>query len=1294
MSAENQERDEDSSWVNAIAGELLVDFRVLVGAHVAAPHRTMAHLMQSKDDLATMFDVSPYRCERLYYVLHHEEASRKPHDYLTPWELLSVLKQLGLLNLDGFGVGSGGRDHGGKRLQCPDGRLPFAASVARGKFYHWCNLRRRKRALVVGGAGAGEVSSGIDDKDSGNFDFPRGGEAGEDEAGVPPLPIALPAAGIFPACELLRADADRFFAEDGSGRGAAALRSLVSPLTKLIGAPAPAQKQLRRGAQEAEQDQAGEDGELFHDADEDADAEAVVGVADKEADPYAEFSAAAREKGLSPVQDPLQRIVDFYWGYAVADRELMVKAYCIWQAFVEPFLSNQERLLIMLPQKKVGDVLCGIFMQGLLLATERQLLNQRLFLEDRSVLPSVREFFDSRPPQTQTPKTRKAPHGSFRVFDYTNEQICETRVTPSHPSSLAPVVYQNGRSRRDRHMHLRKYLQQCNEQDYLLGRAPAFGDVGALKSSFSPAAATSSASSTTGGDRVSASSGLSQTQEMEALQNQIILHNEARPNRWICFETGKRYKGSRTLLQLGLKYRIHPLAMEDALKLLEEHPTGRINKYTSELTDLTRRRDEDRVLTSVPVLVESSSQELMSGKRCDGEHWYLSVPLFRLNHAARHRVHSAVRELEQLVGNSHDDPLEGTRTSMRHRSGQGKARKRRHGFAGKSTSVASTGKAVLKRAASFIPIPERIARSLSFLTRSAKKEGGGDGGEVSQTSGEDVGDDHESGAHETPQQDFSQEGTRGPYSYSSQTQHDEPSKTSSAQTPAADSGLLPNLGICIEAARIGIIVNTKPGCDLVLSISTPWRATRANMADESVEELELAAKKKLDRLLLKKEMAEKAARERESKGKGKIKKAEEASTSSNGGAVGQNALFTEDEEREIVRDLTLDLMSDASSQESDMEELFTPEEVQALTSERFSGEGGAEGERASGAEMLRESAAGSTDPGADARKLSGVVGEDLEQRPAADGLGVNTDTKFMPVVPDAGAHFAEAPTLNGSCDSSDTMADEAQEQQAARLLQKSVPPPLSSVFREVVHSLTKSYSMVRSNSAMWVVYAILDAGLSQLSPIAHAFELQLAITAARLHEKEHALPWAEVKNLYLLERHLDWFEMQVKPLDRLLKGLIAAADERTSSSSDHGVHTPTSDSHSATAQHNSPSSTSPIVSKELKGYLEDTQDMLNELLMKLESYQRECESLKAEREAYVDASLNRLLTTLTIITAIVLPVTVFSGYGGMNFVDEDGDPQDPWLTHENGYHIWLGIAGALTLVLGVFIWQGARGLYN
>ncbi|CAD7926435.1 unnamed protein product [Amoebophrya sp. A120] len=946
--------------------------------------------------------------------------------------------------------------------------------------------------------------------------------------------------------------------------------------------------------------------------------------------------------GLSEGTD-LERARDFYWQISsrtgLERSQLVRSVYAIWTAFAEPFLDRREQQMVMLPQYRLADVLRYASLRALLMT------------DDAAI--------DEEASAGLAPGEDNGVSSGFLVIDYTADMVYERRIVavPPRGSRATKVRRTNSVG------HLETQVQHYEIRDFFL----------------SP---------------------------------QHMPSDSPMKMRWIAFTMGRGKQGKSTVLRLAVKYRIHPLAVEDALSLSEQAPSGRITRYDNRLSDLIRltatkslderaagrspvsgggsvgfwapddQRNLDSFSMAMPTrasaksanayslarqvkksgrLVEgaqlqnksilSTSTSALDAEQGDeededaaarakakrhedqsvGEHWFVSVPLFRLSQDSRQRMHSALATLERLHGNSknHKSAIDQHRGAMAHTAAKEKAGR------GSFKAAAEAGRQRLE---------------------AAKSVFGG-------------------------------------------------SKARKRHTRHIDTGIQPNLGIEVESSKLGLIVAVRPTGDLVISIATPWHQTRVNMTDEAVKKATEEAK----------EAAAEEARELEQEAQknaseGSASAKDTAKTESGSGSSirhvkkkrGAESKMSQAELAEMLLDLAGDLSEDdfTSSDEENDATRGNESEVQVALTGAKKTRAAQKNTRVAGLQTTEEEddererrstlVTGSGGPGTSVTAASRAAdlvdeedAEDIERAKAAmaaafatSGPCAETTDRILYGSPVANERnearrkmaaadrkaSAEAQLLEDN----ESDAERRTTERKAGGASASHKPKIINALKRVKKALIKDYSVIRHGDAIWLLYCILDSCLTECLPIAHAFELQLATTSSRLHQHEHALPEQEVKNLYLIERHLDWLEMELKPFERVLKSLVENFEDR--------------------------------IPAEVRGYLEDVQDSLLEMMDKLSCYQRECESLKAERQSYVDSSLNRLLTVLTIITAAALPATMISGYAGMNFetADEENpgqaDPTDPWLTWEYGWESYFIITGSFTLLFLYYIIVAARGL--
>lgn len=101
-------------------------------------------------------------------------------------------------------------------------------------------------------------------------------------------------------------------------------------------------------------------------------------------------------------------------------------------------------------------------------------------------------------------------------------------------------------------------------------------------------------------------------------------------------------------------------------------------------------------------------------------------------------------------------------------------------------------------------------------------------------------------------------------------------------------------------------------------------------------------------------------------------------------------------------------------------------------------------------------------------------------------------------------------------------------------------------------------------------------------------------------------------------------------------------------------------------------------SPETKVYLRDVYDHVKEILDNIEIYKEEIESLTSNYHSQMSNKMNSVMKTLTVFTAIFMPLTFIAGLYGMNF------KYMPELEHPNGYFYTLAGMFLLAVVLWIY----------
>lgn len=206
--------------------------------------------------------------------------------------------------------------------------------------------------------------------------------------------------------------------------------------------------------------------------------------------------------------------------------------------------------------------------------------------------------------------------------------------------------------------------------------------------------------------------------------------------------------------------------------------------------------------------------------------------------------------------------------------------------------------------------------------------------------------------------------------------------------------------------------------------------------------------------------------------------------------------------------------------------------------------------------------------------------------------------------------------------------------------------------------LKKRHSIQRHGNSDWLLHAILDAVVDNLKPISSIYEAKIKMLSSRLLELGHRLSTREVKEIIVMKRDLEWLQHEMRPMLIVLRHLIADKN----------------------------------IGVEVTHYLEDIEDHLNLLIDELASYSRESEAMRDEFNSYSDRRMNDVLYLLTLVTTIFVPAQFFTGYFGMNFVDNDtgelGSPllNQGWKGVLSFWAITLFTTGFVTLIMYHYKW--------
>jgi magnesium transporter len=117
-----------------------------------------------------------------------------------------------------------------------------------------------------------------------------------------------------------------------------------------------------------------------------------------------------------------------------------------------------------------------------------------------------------------------------------------------------------------------------------------------------------------------------------------------------------------------------------------------------------------------------------------------------------------------------------------------------------------------------------------------------------------------------------------------------------------------------------------------------------------------------------------------------------------------------------------------------------------------------------------------------------------------------------------------------------------------------------------------------------------------------------------------------------------------------------------------------------------------LISAEVRVYLRDCYDHAVQVIDMVETYRELASSLMDVYLSSVSNRMNEIMKTLTVISAIFIPLTFVAGIYGMNFNTEMSPWNMPELNWYWGYPACLALMVAIAGVLVFFFWR--RGWFD
>lgn len=199
------------------------------------------------------------------------------------------------------------------------------------------------------------------------------------------------------------------------------------------------------------------------------------------------------------------------------------------------------------------------------------------------------------------------------------------------------------------------------------------------------------------------------------------------------------------------------------------------------------------------------------------------------------------------------------------------------------------------------------------------------------------------------------------------------------------------------------------------------------------------------------------------------------------------------------------------------------------------------------------------------------------------------------------------------------------------------------VFSPVIDRLKASVGKTRRSGPDYLLYALMDVIVDNYFLLLERLSDQLDNLEDQVINGKHS---RSLGDLYALKRELTYARRIIWPLRDMLAQLIRADD--------------------------------PLVSKKVFPYLRDVNDHVMQIIESLDAYRDLLASLVDVHLSTISNRMNEVMKTLTIFSAIFMPITFIVGVYGMNF------DHMPELHQPYGYYTTWAVMIAVTLGMIIY----------
>lgn len=212
-------------------------------------------------------------------------------------------------------------------------------------------------------------------------------------------------------------------------------------------------------------------------------------------------------------------------------------------------------------------------------------------------------------------------------------------------------------------------------------------------------------------------------------------------------------------------------------------------------------------------------------------------------------------------------------------------------------------------------------------------------------------------------------------------------------------------------------------------------------------------------------------------------------------------------------------------------------------------------------------------------------------------------------------------------------------------------------FNFVRERIRSNKGIIRKQGADYLAYALLDSIIDGFFPVLEAYGERLEDLENEVVEKPNR---KTLEKIHGLKRELLTLRRSIWPQRDAINSLIRDGND--------------------------------LISADVRVYLRDCYDHTVQVLDMVETYRELASSLMDVYLSSVSNRMNEIMKTLTVISAIFIPLTFVAGIYGMNFNTEMSPWNMPELNWYWGYPACLGLMAAIAAVLVFFFWR--RGWFE